>query len=612
MKSPSPKENYIMKLRLNSHHKLAIALSILFSVLLLLISLMSDASYIIFSKNSPVVGFNQILGFKEIEGNVGIWIMMLFIIIYIPVVTTVITYEGAYFKTKEGKYFTSKSWIYYLTTFAAGLFLSFGLASLFNIPGGLDGYVTTLTYLYQSLILSLIIFLVVAVLIAGIILAYRGIKTSSIKENHDLALEELLDEQKRIQEEKESDEHNLNKSFNNVTPNQAVSTIQGGQIVASGTREAPKALDDKKEVFKNLTAIDDEYLSLNTIFNPVTQDDKLTLKTFTEDLQNYLATSWKLYYSFKELALFVSALNATKLIILEGISGTGKSSLPRYFMKFLGGEAYFEAIQVTYREKSDLLGYYNEFTSTYHETEFLKAMYRTTYQDNLVNLVVLDEMNISRIEYYFADFLSVMEYPVEDQKINILQLPRTYDAPRHLSSGNLPISPSLFFVGTCNKDDSTFTVTDKVIDRAIILDFDTQQAPLTFSKAAKPLYTDYITLSKLFSKAMQKKDNQLSTAELSTFQNLLGFMYDELGIAIGNRLIHQLYLLAPIYNEITGKKEDALDYVFMTKVLRKLEGRFEASLRPSLEKLEKKITELYGETSFTESRKKIKQLLKRL
>ena len=218
MKSPSPKENYIMKLRLNSHHKLAIALSILFSVLLLLISLMSDASYIIFSKNSPVVGFNQILGFKEIEGNVGIWIMMLFIIIYIPVVTTIITYEGAYFKTKEGRYFTSKSWIYYLTTFAAGLFLSFGLASLFNIPGGLDGYVTTLTYLYQSLILSLIIFLVVAVLIAGIILAYRGIKTSSIKENHDLALEELLDEQKRIQEEKESDEQNLNKSFSNVTP----------------------------------------------------------------------------------------------------------------------------------------------------------------------------------------------------------------------------------------------------------------------------------------------------------------------------------------------------------------------------------------------------------
>ena len=304
--------------------------------------------------------------------------------------------------------------------------------------------------------------------------------------------------------------------------------------------------------------------------------------------------------------------NATHLIILEGISGTGKSSLPRYFSKFIGEEAFFEPIQVTYKEKSDLLGYYNEFTRKYMETPFLRRLYQATYTADRLNLMVLDEMNISRVEYYFADFLSVLEFPEDERRVSLLTLPEDYDSPRHLRDGQMDLLPNTYFIGTCNKDDSTYTVTDKVIDRAVIIDFETYQREIAVDRDVSPILLSYAGLSDLFRKAEEDSDLRFSEEDRSRFLDLLAFMEEEFAIALGNRLLRQVEKMTPVYQAIGRKKDELLDYLFATKVLRKLQGRMDSSLTLSLRRLSDKIDSLYGKEAFLLSRKQIERTIQRL
>ena len=91
-------------------------------------------------------------------------------------------------------------------------------------------------------------------------------------------------------------------------------------------------------------------------------------------------------------------------MILEGISGTGKTSLPYAMGKFFGNDAAIISVQPSWRDRSEMVGYLNEFTKKFNETD-LKELYETTYREDL-NFIVLDELNLARIEYYFAEFLS--------------------------------------------------------------------------------------------------------------------------------------------------------------------------------------------------------------
>ena len=390
--------------------------------------------------------------------------------------------------------------------------------------------------------------------------------------------------------------------------------------VVSGTNALPSevtlkpseeevVLPEKEKLFPALNAIDEEYAASNFV---AMDNPRITLPSLIDDLQAYLASKEHLFYEKKELALFVAAMNATHLIILEGISGTGKSSLPRYFSKFIGEEAFFEPIQVTYKEKSDLLGYYNEFTRKYMETPFLRRLYQATYTADRLNLMVLDEMNISRVEYYFADFLSVLEFPEDERRVSLLTLPEDYDSPRHLRDGQMDLLPNTYFIGTCNKDDSTYTVTDKVIDRAVIIDFETYQREIAVDRDVSPILLSYAGLNDLFRKAEEDSDLRFSEEDRSRFLDLLAFMEEEFAIALGNRLLRQVEKMTPVYQAIGRKKDELLDYLFATKVLRKLQGRMDSSLTLSLRRLSDKIDSLYGKEAFLLSRKQIERTIQRL
>ena len=146
--------------------------------------------------------------------------------------------------------------------------------------------------------------------------------------------------------------------------------------------------------------------------------EHITLEEFCLQFQAYASVHHKIYYELPLIRSFIAGLATSRLIILEGLSGTGKSMLPRMFARFTNSNAFFSPVQATWRDKTDVLGFYSEFSKTFKATPFLESLYASAYS-NKTNLMVLDEMNLSRIEYYFADFLSVMEYPPEDWKIRI-------------------------------------------------------------------------------------------------------------------------------------------------------------------------------------------------
>ena len=91
----------------------------------------------------------------------------------------------------------------------------------------------------------------------------------------------------------------------------------------------------------------------------------------------------------------------------------GKTSLPRVFIEAIGGEYATIPVQSSWRDRHELLGYNNDFNKRFSETEFTKAIYRSGFEDQQERIwfVLLDEMNLARVEYYFADFLSVLEEP---------------------------------------------------------------------------------------------------------------------------------------------------------------------------------------------------------
>ena len=414
----------------------------------------------------------------------------------------------------------------------------------------------------------------------------------------------MKEELEKYKEEEKADLANSFTDAETLANPQFVSGV-GASQVAGGNGFLSKEIGKKEEVFKNLVSIDNQNLSVGRI----SDSEGITLKFLLDNLQGYLATKEHLYYNKRELAQFIAGLNASKFIILEGVSGTGKSSLPRYFAKFIGEEAYFEAIQVTYKEKSDLLGFYNELTGRYNETPFLENLYRASYESARVNLVVLDEMNISRVEYYFADFLSVMEFPETDRRISLMLLPDDYDAPENLEKGQLILTPNTYFIGTANKDDSTFTITDKVIDRAIVIDFENTQKELKFDEEFNPIALSYEKLHELFKEASE--NYKFNETERNKFLKVLDFMSSELDITIGNRIIRQLDEMVPIYLAMGLSSLDCLDAIFSSKILRKLESRYDSSLRNGLTRLIKMLENEFGLESFAVSKALINKYLRR-
>lgn len=387
--------------------------------------------------------------------------------------------------------------------------------------------------------------------------------------------------------------------------------VAGKAPATQATEEGEKTEEEAKDAhletrFPRLTLVDSRYETPLPPTELPPDAQNISLVGICERFRNFACSQMGLYYTPEVVRQFFAAMGTGKIIILEGISGTGKTSLPYCLGRFFKHNTAICSVQPSWHDRSELLGYYNDFTHKFTETEFLRAIYEATYRDD-INLVVLDEMNLARIEYYFAEFLSIMEMPnVNEWNINLVAAPAEND-PKHLRDGRLLIPQNVWFVGTANNDDSTFTITDKVYDRAMSLFFDNKglafEAPFT---DALPIPYHYF--KSLFDQAMV--DHPLSETTLAKFQELDAFVIDHFKLAFGNRIMKQLGLFVPCYVGCGGTELEAVDYVFCSKILKKFEVLNVGFLRDELLALDKELIRLFGKGEFALSHKKIKGFLK--
>jgi 5-methylcytosine-specific restriction endonuclease McrBC GTP-binding regulatory subunit McrB len=285
-----------------------------------------------------------------------------------------------------------------------------------------------------------------------------------------------------------------------------------------------------------------------------------------------------------------AGLASTKMILLQGISGTGKTSLPYIMGKYFRNDSTIASVQPSWRDRTELFGYFNEFTRKFNETEVLRRIYESSYNDD-INIIVLDEMNIARVEYYFAEMLSILEMP-DPNEWKIELVPSVWDSdPKHLQNGKLAIPQNVWYVGTANNDDSTFAVSDKVYDRAFVINLDKKgiqfDAPETDSKLIS-----YSYVASLYDIAVTS--NPVSQKYLDDIAKLDLYVIEKFRVAFGNRILKQLKIFVPVYVACGGVAIDAIDYLLATKVFRKFEGLNLSLIRDEIKGLIAYMDNMFG------------------
>ena len=306
-----------------------------------------------------------------------------------------------------------------------------------------------------------------------------------------------------------------------------------------------------------------------------------TLPALVDFIVQYARNSQKhLFYTRETIAAFLAGLGTTRLTILQGMSGTGKTSLPKIVAEALASVCDLVEVESSWRDKNELLGYYNEFNKTYTPKKFTQMLYRARLNPEVITFIVLDEMNLSRIEYYFSDFLSLMENEPDQRELKLLNVPLyrkslEKNIPyKALTDGHtLKIPANVWFVGTANRDESTYDISDKVYDRAHTMNFDQRAARMQYyEQVMKPRYLSVETLNRLFEEAKERLPFNLEQyGVIAEVERLLA----PYNISFGNRVAMQMETFVSIYASCFDVNDavirDALEIILLSKVVRKLE-----------------------------------------
>ena len=464
-----------------------------------------------------------------------------------------------------------------------GLFQMFNIVNYITVVGdykkdlgGLGILVVILSVIFLVAIFALIIFLI-----------YKAVQTY-IKYKRNVRKGEMLVEEI--------------ESLNNEIFKLKKQNEMMGELEYNEDGSPKSELKEGESRFFKLSKVDEKYLN----YTPEVINNNFTLNSLCETFRNYAASRLHLYYDINLIRLFIAAFASNKLIILEGISGTGKTSLAYAFGSFVENDTTVASVQPSWRDSTEIFGYFNEFTKKFNETEILEKMYEAHFNDEIY-LTLLDEMNISRVEYYFAEMLSILELPnKKDWKIELV--PNVWpNDPKKLEDGKLQLPENMWYVGTINNDDSTFMITDKVYDRAMPIAIDDKCEAFEAPDTA-PLKISYKYLDNTFKTAM--KDNEVSEETLDKVAKLDRYVIDHFRLSFGNRIVKQLREFVPVFVGCGGTEVAGIDYVIAHKILRKFEQLNLAYIKDEIDGLISYLEELFGKDKMPECKAYLLRLKK--
>lgn len=495
-----------------------------------------------------------------------------------------------------------KFFLEFLDPFFGGLWSIFesifkGILEMFNIVnyfdivnkyadalGGFGWFIVFLTILFLVVFVAFLVFLII-----------KGIKRYIKYRKELLKQENLFDEIEDLNGEIIKLKLENEKFMEMMDP-------ETGDVEYDEDGNITNKLKEGESRFYKLTEIDEKMQS----YQEPAFNNTVTLNQFCEAFKNFSASKLGLYYNDKIIRLFISSFAASRLIILEGISGTGKTSLAYAFGNMVKNEAVIASVQPSWRDSSELFGYFNEFTKRFNETEVLAKIYEAGY-NNEIYVTLLDEMNISRVEYYFAEMLSILELPMRDEWI-IELVPNFWpNDPVKLQEGKLHIPGNMWYIGTINNDDSTFMVTDKVYDRAIPIAID-EKFPRFNAPETEPIQIS----SNYFEQLFKKAQTELPVTEESKQKLELTDKYiiEHFRVSFGNRILKQIYEFVPVYVACGGTEVEAIDYLLAHKVLRKFEQLNLALIRDEIDGFIKFLDDTYGQENFEECKAILNRLKK--
>ena len=358
-------------------------------------------------------------------------------------------------------------------------------------------------YVGISILVLVLVFCSVAFLIY--LLVRKLIKIGTAKASKEDLLDEIanLNEKVRKLMQEKDEIMSMKVSQLGLKPNESAKNAIKETPDKGKDKDKDKNKEDDVDVtnsrFPKLTKIDKLYANAKV----KNYGNTYTLEEIIDNFKCYSASQLHLYYDASLLRFFFGGLACGKLIILQGISGTGKTSLAYAWGKFVKEDSCVASVEPSWRDKTELLGYFNEFTKKFNETDVLAELYVSGFDDN-VHTIILDEMNIARVEYYFAEMLSILEMPTRNEWIIELVTSSWDDDPKKIVEGKLKLPGNLWYIGTINNDDSTFMVTDKVYDRAMPIDINSKIAPFKCrEQEAIDINASY--LESLFADAVENK-----------------------------------------------------------------------------------------------------------
>ncbi|MGG1629623.1 McrB family protein [Rossellomorea sp. NRS-1567] len=258
----------------------------------------------------------------------------------------------------------------------------------------------------------------------------------------------------------------------------------------------------------------------------------------------------------RDLHLNLTALDDKHFVILSGISGTGKTQLCRlyanavYGLEYESENPYFSIIPVRpdWTDASSLFGYYSSFEKRYVKTEFLKVILNALKEREKPHFILLDEMNLARVEYYLSDYLSAVE---SRKEIPLHQDEHITDVPHKLS-----IPPNVYILGTINIDETTHSISDKVLDRAFVMTLSDVDFTSFWERVGQDLKDS------LFQEFRLLKELHATLAA-----HELHFGYRTMG-----EMLQKLYANNQLGPEHAMDSMEALDGVIAEKVLTKIRG----------------------------------------
>ena len=315
-----------------------------------------------------------------------------------------------------------------------------------------------------------------------------------------------------------------------------------------------------------------------------------------KDLYDFF-TSQGFIFSKEVLTCYYLSLKTKPFVILSGISGTGKTKIAQLFANYIcqdeEDDAFrekrkaFVPVRPDWMDNKGLLGFYNILDEKYHSTKVLDLLLESHEHPDKPYFVVLDEMNLAKVEHYFSDFLSILESRTPDkpqgEPIQLHSLEKAETHAGRIIPGTLYVPANVFFAGTVNVDESTYMFSPKVLDRANVIEFNdvnldgyakgSQDKGSLLLQDAEVLNRFYVPADRDRQVCRKQDYDELPVEGKKVLQGILDILR-KYNLHFGYRVANEMsrFLNLAKVELADYKMDDCLDIQIIQKILPKLHG----------------------------------------